>query len=273
MKRLFSSFLTLVMLLTLSAPAYADVMWEPNSNYFYDTHRDQCEYENRGYYANGKEGFITLWDAPNGGTVRAQFQNGERMWVYYIYRDRWALTAYWTDGEETSGWVPLADLYLIYDHISFEEEYGDQFRDYQGEFASFDGEPGSYIQLWEYPGAWDEKETLELTPEFLDALRGTEEQPSYISKIYTDEHGANWGYVAYMYGLRNFWICLDNPSCIMSSCIPLTGSLIESGELIAPKEPVLPAVSYTPYILVAAVAAVTGGLLFFFYGKRRKTTK
>ena len=62
MKHLFSSFLTLVMLLALSAPAYADVMWEPNSNYFYDTHQDQCEYENRGYYANGREGFITLWD-------------------------------------------------------------------------------------------------------------------------------------------------------------------------------------------------------------------
>ena len=58
----------------------------------------------------------------------------------------------------------------------------------------------------------------------------------------------------------------------MSSCIPLAGSLIQSGELISPKEPVLPAASYTPYILVAAVAAVTGGLLFFFYGKRRKTT-
>ena len=51
----------------------------------------------------GLSSFITLWDAPNGGTVRAQFQNGEQMWVYYIYRDRWALTA----------WCKLQRLLLI----------------------------------------------------------------------------------------------------------------------------------------------------------------
>lgn len=272
MKRFFSCLLTLLMLLALSAPAYADIMWEPGGDRFYESHREQCEYNTRSYYANGQDGFVTLWDAPNGSMVKAQYENGEILWVGYTYQGKWALVSQWEDGKESSGWVPLADLYLVYDHISFEEEYGGQFRDYHGEFADFDREPGSYIQLWEYPGAWHEKETLALTQEFLDALRGTEEQPSYISKVYTDENGNTWGYVAYMYGMRNFWICLDNPDCIMSSCVPLVGSLIESGELIAPKEPTLPTASYTPYVLVAAVAAATGGLLFAFYGKRRKTT-
>ena len=251
MKHLFSSFLTLVMLLALSAPAYADVMWEPNGNYFYDTHRDQCEYENRGYYANGKEGFITLWDAPNGGTVRAQFQNGERMWVYYIYRDRWALTAYWTDGEETSGWVPLADLSLIYDFISFEEEYADQIRPYNGEFADYAG-GAAEVNFYSYPGSKGISMTWETGGSWhvLDNLTGTLENDSY------------------MYGRLNAWFCLDEPD---GTDFPVRE--VSTAELIPAQTPVLPVKGYTPYILVAAVMAVTGGLLFFFYGKRRKTTK
>lgn len=186
MKKFFTCLLILITLLALSAPAYADIMWEPRSDRFYENHREKCEYNARSYYANGTEGFITLWDAPNGSMVKAQYENGEILWVGYTYQGKWALASRWEDGREITGWTPMADLYLVYDHISFEEEHGGQLRDYHGEFANFSMEPGSYIQLWEYPGAWDEKETLELTTEYLDALRGTEEQASYISKIYTD---------------------------------------------------------------------------------------
>lgn len=269
MKHLFSSFMTLAMLLALSAPAYADVMWEPNSNYFYDTHRDQCEYENRGYYANGKEGFITLWDAPDGGMVRAQFQNGEQMWVYYIYRDRWALTAFWTDGKETSGWVPLADLSLVYDFISFQEEYADQIRPYNGEFADYAGDVAE-VNFYSYPGSKGISMTWETGGSWhvLDNLTGTAENDSYISQIFVDENGRTWGYVSYMYGRLNAWFCLDEPD---GTDFPVRE--VSTAELIPARTPVLPAKGYTPYILVAGVAAVTGGLLFFFYGKRRKTTK
>ena len=271
MKRMFSCLLTLLALLALAAPARADILWEPRDNRFYEQHG--CAYEGRSYYANGPEGFVTAWDAPDGTAVRGQYENGEALWVGYTWQD-WALISRsGEDGEETTGWIPREQLYLIYDHISFEEEHGAQFRDYNGEFSDFNGEVGSCIQLWEYPGAWSEKETLTLTQEFLDALRGTNEQPSYISRVYTDENGNNWGYVAYMYGIRNFWICLDNPESIMSSCIPLADSLIESGELTPPQEPVtpkMPARSYVPYILVAAVVILTALLLKKFWSKKEK---
>lgn len=276
MKRLFASFLTLLTLLALTAPACADVMWEPDNNSFYDRHRDQCEYENRSYYANGEEGFVTLWDAPGGSVVRSQYENGEPLRVYFLYED-WGLVARWEEngGNEISGWVPMADLYLIYDHISFEEEYGDRFRDYDGEFADYDGGAGEEFWFWEYPNAGYPRESVPVNQDMLDALRGTADTPSYISRVYTDENGNDWGYVAYMYGIRNFWILLDNPagSETMTSSIPRTEELFASGALTAPQEPELPAQSYIPYILVAAAVAFTAGALLFFYGKRRKSAK
>lgn len=269
MKRFFSCLLTLLMLLALSAPAYADVMWEPSGNSFYDRHREQCEYESRSYYANGREGFVTLLDAPNGSMVRAQFENGEKLHIYFIYSGSWGLAAYWTDGKETSGWVPMAELELVYDYISFAEEYGERITPYNGEFADYAGDAAE-VNFYEYPGAPGIYMTWEMDGDWhvLDNLTGTAENDSYISSVFVDEDGRTWGFVNYMYGRLNAWFCLDEPD---GTDFPVRE--VSAPSLTPAQTPVLPAGSYAPYILVAAVVAVTGGLLFFFYGKRRKTTK
>lgn len=269
MRRFFSGLLTLVMLLALSAPAYADIMWEPGDDRFYESHRDQCEYNTRSYYANGPDGFVTLWDAPNGSMVKAQYENGEILWVGYTYQGKWALVSQWEDGKETSGWVPMADLYLVYDHISFEEEYTDQIRPYDGEFADYDGNVEA-VNFYKYPGAPEIAQTWETGTDWhvLDNLTGTAESDSYISQVFTDEDGRTWGYVGYMYGRLNAWFCLDEPD---GTDFPVRE--VSAQELTPPQTPVLPAGGYVPYALVAVVVAATGGLLFFFYGKRRKTTK
>lgn len=274
MKRLYSLVLVLLMLLALEVPAYADIMWEPRDDGFYESHREQCSYENRSYCANGPKGFVTLWDAPGGGMVRAQYENGEILWVGFTYKD-WALVNRWEDRKEITGWVKLSELYLLYDHISFAEEYGEQFRDYGGEFGDYvPQEEGERFGLWEYPLDYWPREWLEMNPEFLDALRGTADQSSYISKVYIDSGGEAWGFVNYMYGIRNFWILLDNPTCNgIMCCSEKVGDLIYDGVITAPQTPVLPAKGYTPYILVALVVGATGGILAFFYGKRRKSTK
>ena len=56
--------LAVLMALTLAMPAFADVMWEPYGNNFYEAHRDECQYENRTYLANGPEGYLTLRQRP-----------------------------------------------------------------------------------------------------------------------------------------------------------------------------------------------------------------
>ncbi len=272
MKRLLTCALALAMLLPLTAPAYADVMWEPNDNSFYYRHQYQCEYENRSYYANGREGFVTLWDAPDGSLVRSQFENGETLWVYFIYEDNWALTACWVDGKETSGWVPMSDLERVYDFICFEEEYADRIAPYNGEFADFDGDVEA-VNFYAYPGAPAVSQSFDLAEmskhgdSILDNLTGTAEAPSYISSIFVDEDGRTWGYVNYMYGHLNSWFCLDEPD---GTDFPVRE--VDAPSLTPARTPTLPAAGYAPYILVAAVVAVTAGLLAFFYGKRRKKT-
>lgn len=268
-KHLFCLTLAFVTALALTATAGADLLWEPTDDLFFRTHN--CVYEDRSYYANGSEGFITLWDAPGGSTVRAQYRNGEKLWVGYTCKD-WALISCREGRDELSGWAPLSDLYLVYDHISFEEEYGDQFRDYDGEFADYDGEAGEEFWLWEYPHAGEPKSVQKTTRQMLDALLGTSDMvPCCISKVYVDRNDWTWGFVEWLYSDRDFWILLDNPTCdgIMTSCIPEVDDLINSGKITLPQEPVLPGPSYTPYILAAAVVIITAGLLRIFWKKKK----
>ena len=120
-RRIGSLILVLTVLLTLCAVAQADVLWEPDNN-FYVKNADQCDYIGRQYYANGDEGFITLWEAPGGTRAVHQFQNGYTLWVYYQFED-WACAVVWGDEGEITGWAPMEDFVLKYDYLSFEEEY------------------------------------------------------------------------------------------------------------------------------------------------------
>lgn len=273
MKKVLICVMSLMMLFALSPAAFADILWSPADNSFFDTHYRSCEYLGRSYYANGGEGFVTTWDAPEGSVVKEQYQNGEVLWVGYTYQG-WGLVSRWDDGEEVSGWVPMSDLYLVYDHISFEEEFGSEFQEYNGEFAGYGGEAGELFQFWEYPNAGEPNMTLEIRQEMLDALRGTGTDQSYISKVYVDDSGQTWGFVNYMYGIRNFWLLLDNPTGdgIMTSCVPEADDLIASGELVPPQEPVPPklgAMGWLPYGITAVVAAAAAGVIAIIYGKKK----
>ena len=269
MKRIPTCILTLLMLFSLTAPAFADIMWEPDDNTFFEKHRRDCAYENRSYYANGKDGFITLLDAPDGGMVRAQYENGEVLWVGYTYRD-WALVSRWEDGNSFSGWMPMADLTLVYDYLCFAEEYADQITEYNGEFADYNG-GAKVFNFYEYPGAAEIKHSFEASGDMgwdiVGNLTGAHRNSSYISSIFVNGDGRTWGFVNYMYGYRNGWFCLDEPD---GERFPPRE--IPAVELTPAQEPSLPAASYLPYGLVAAVIAITAGLLVFFYGKRGKST-
>lgn len=269
MKRIMTCALTVMMLLSLAAPAFADIMWEPDDNAFFEKHRRDCAYENRSYYANGRDGFITLLDAPDGSMVRAQYENSEVLWVGYTYKD-WALISRWEDDASFSGWVPAADLSLVYDYICFAEEYADQITDYNGEFADYDG-VAEVFNFYAYPGAAEIDYSFKISDnwggDIVGNLTGTHGTSSYIRSIFVDEDGRTWGFIQYMYGYRNGWFCLDEPD---GSNFPVRE--VSVAELTPAREPSLPASSYLPYGLVAAVVAVTAGLLVFFYGKRKKST-
>ena len=254
MKRWLTYCCCILTLLALCATARADVLWEPDNN-FYVKNADQCDYIGRQYYANGDEGFITLWEAPGGTRAVHQFQNGYTLWVYYQYED-WACAVVWGDEGEITGWAPMEDFVLKYDYLSFEEEYADEIHPYDGQFAGYDGDAAE-IAFYEYPGAPEPKALWEAA-EILDQLTSTED--SYIASTFTDEDGRTWGSVAYLFGTRNLWFCLDEPD---GRDFPVRQ--VGTPELTAAQEPTLPARGYVPYILsgvlVIAVVATAAVLL------------
>lgn len=271
MKKLLSFTLTIITLFTLAAVAYADIIWEPEND-FYERHRDECTYTARRYYANGPGGFVTLYDAPGSSSYSAQYENGAALSSQFRYQD-WLFVYIWNNGREDGGWVPLSELYLIYDYISFEEEYGGRFQPYNGEFADYDG-PVEGIKLYEYPYGGSNNTLRVGQEQLLDCLRGTPDTRSYISYVYYDgENGDVWGFVGYMQGYRDFWIRLNDPTgeAGHEAGEPTLEDLISDGEITAPRRPVPPAtspISWLAWILVAAVVAVTAVVLLHFYGRR-----
>lgn len=264
MKKFVTLWLSLVLLLSLIAPARADVLWEPD-NRFYETHRDQCTLEERSYYANGEDGFVTLWNAPNGSRVEGQFENSTVLRVYWRYKD-WGCVSIRVGEEWVEGWVPMADLVLIYDYISFAEGYADQITPYNGEFADYGGD-ADLANFFAYPGAGEVQRIYEYAQwtDLWNNLTGSADGESYIQSIFVDEDGRTWGYVGYMYGHLNAWFCLDEPDGV-----DFPEREMDAPALIPARTPVLPTVSYVPYVLVGAVVLVTAGLLLVFFRKKKK---
>ena len=262
MRRLLTGCWALALLLALCAPARADVLWEPN-NSFYERHRDQCEYIGRQFYANGDQGFITLWDAPEGTRVVHQFQNGYTLWIYYQYED-WVCAVVWGDEGEIAGWAPMEDFVLKYDYLCFAEEYAHEIHPYDGEFDDYDG-GAAEIVFYEYPGAPEPKDIWEAA-EILDQLTGRE-GTSYIASTFTDEEGRTWGYVAYLFGSRNLWFCLDEPD---GRDFPVRQ--VSTPELTAAREPTLPARGYVPYLLsgVLVIAVVAAAAVMLARRKKKR---
>ena len=146
MRRLFGGLFVALLAMSLAVPAAADVIWEPEDA-FYKSHAEDCTLLQRSFYTNGAAGYVNFYASPESSSVTGQMENGEKLYVYWQYED-WGYV-------EEEGWVALSDLQLIYDYLSFEEEYGDQFLPYDAETCGplLDEWTGDTLALWPYPGA------------------------------------------------------------------------------------------------------------------------
>ena len=148
MKRLLCTVLTLCL---LGTTAFADIAWEPE-NSFYARNQRKCEPEERVYWVNGAEGFITAREEPEGKPL-GNLKNGALRYVYGTYeRDgvRWGLINVSADrepelflAEELDGgwhevWVPMEEMVLRYDHQSFLEDHPGEVQEVEQE-ADFSG--------------------------------------------------------------------------------------------------------------------------------------
>jgi len=262
-KKRFLPLIVLLLTACLLSPAYADVIFEPN-NSFFNLHREECTYLNRSFFANGKDGYVNFHSSPN-GLISGHFENGTVLHVDWQYQN-WGTVSVRTNNSWKDNWVCLDDLSLMYDHISFAEEYKEQIRPYQDEFSDF-SRPIESLSFFSYPGAPTPEVTIDLTKNqsILSCLVGTTETPSYISSLFVDESGLSWGYITYIQGIRNVWFCLDHPD---KDTFPIR----ETGqpELIPPADPPSILSEYLPYLLVGGIVFVTASLLILFHIRSRK---
>ena len=190
--------MSLVLMMGLALPVSADLIWEPQDN-FYESHRDECDYVGRRYQAAGYDDQVTLYSKPNGraketlangqsGTVQFTWQSEDQVWGYICYAGE----------DQAEGWVPMDELTLIYDDQQFQEDHASELQNVEPVKVEF-----TQGILYSYPGG-PAGSVLEEAKEY---------QPfsEMFTLIYTDEDGLRWGYVGYYMGRRNSWICLDDP--------------------------------------------------------------
>ncbi len=180
-----------VLLLLVPALAFADVIVEPD-NSFYRTHQSECQHRTgRTYLANGPDGTLDLYTAP-AGTVAETLNNGTAFYCQWTYTDKEG--AVWGFSERHGTWAPLGYTLVQYDETAFEE-------DHKSEITAVTDRTGAEyatVYLYEYPGASD---FIQLDNVGLGA-----------EKLYTDEQGRQWGFVSYIYAIRDRWFCLDEPA-------------------------------------------------------------
>ena len=183
--------LMFALLLLLPTLTMADAIVEPE-NSFYRTHQNECEHRTgRVYLINGPDGSQSIYTAP-GGTVSKTVENGTGFYCQWFYTD--AQGNVWGFAEAFDAWVPMGYTLVQYDFIAFEEEHRDAITDNKEQIA-VESEPA---YLYPYPGGPN--------PFEFDGLKGC-----VPAQCYTDENGRLWGFIPYIYGLRNYWVCLSAP--------------------------------------------------------------
>lgn len=267
MKRIVSLICVLVLsVLLVPVNARADVIYEPWDS-FYEEHRGECEYVSRNFTAEGPNGNVTLYESPESSWEEAVIENGEQIHISYTYRDAdgilWGCCELWD--ENIIGWIPMDYLVVVYDGISFEEEYGDQFVPVAGSLESAEL-MGATVNFWKYPGS----------NEVISVTLSDDYWPDF-QMSYTDPHDREWVRCNYYMGIKGYWIFLDDPTAefdtLFPEGIPVTEPETEPTEEAREAIPeIVPKRNWEGKILtviaVTAVVAVTAVLLYLL--KRKK---
>lgn len=211
MKKMIGVLVALMCWMLCVLPVKADVIWEPYNDSFYTDHRESCERINRNYTADGPENKVLVYKSPENPVVVETWENGYTANIYYTWTDEngniWGMYNNWETDE--TGWVPMEYMNVVYDKISFEEEFEESIVEESGVI------PGEYVGMsiyfWSYPGAENCVDVV--MPEHKENL------PQY-HKIFVDEEGRKWGCIGYYHGIRGMWICLDSASADVGTLYP-----------------------------------------------------
>lgn len=229
MKRKLIALLTAMLLtVALATPAFADLIWEPYGDAFYERHRDEITYHDRAYITNGAEGYVTVRTSPDSFTEVVNLSNGTRFFVIHVWEDKdgtqWGI-GYPAGMFDYKGWVRLSDMAMVYDYICFNEDHGGEFRDYDG---SEDHLTEAYV--YTYPGG--------VVKSKLEQGSGDYRFTDSFQNLYTDENGLRWTFISYYMGHRDGWVCIDDPmnETLGTDTYLTVGQVREGSALMTPSE-------------------------------------
>ncbi|MEA4894536.1 MAG: hypothetical protein VB064_04665 [Oscillospiraceae bacterium] len=249
---------------TLAGHALADVIWEPNDD-FYRTHFDECEYVNRVYYSNGENGYMELFSEP-GGSSLGFAENGKPFNVQFSYRlgdEVWGVTEYSEskgnlapsgEGDAKSGWFKLSDAAQKFDYQSFDGEHSTDYVAYDGDYSEI--KDMQNIVVWTFPNSGETNGTIDEIDENFS-----------IDHIYSDVSGKSWGFVSYYYGMKSFWICLTAPN---DASLPAKDIPVPEFYTPSPDSKPVPTGSDMTTVIIICVAAVILSTAVLFAALNRK---
>ena len=193
----------------LGVSVQADLIFEPYEDPFYYKYAEECTYVNRVFTANGPDGIVILYESPDSAVEITAWKNGFTAYISFTYEDEnGVLWGVYDNGDrKESGWMPMEYMEVVYDSISFEEEYADDIIEENGNLDEAYLETEVYV--YQYPGAQDG---------YCVTVSG-EDLPEY-QCVFTDEEGRRWGRIGYYYGHKNKWICLQNPTADYDTLFP-----------------------------------------------------
>ena len=219
MKLLKKSFLILVLVLIFATAAAADVLPWPDNSYF-QNNEEEMEPMSGGYMVNCSGNNQKFYSAP--GKMIAEFTVPRGEIVYPSYRctkqgKEWCIVEQWSEAY-SCGWCPMDVLLPLYNSSYFTEEHAEEID--EGFTQKFD--EGTVLYFYSYPGSGVTSDyATVLTPEPLEFIRS-----------YTDSEGRKWGCVGYWYGIRDCWLCIDDPTNDSLPFVPAAkrndGSYIEA---------------------------------------------
>lgn len=249
---------------------YADIIYVPDGNSFYLSNSSECPYHGRSYTAAGPSGMVKSFNAPDGKSEKATYPNGTQFFITHTYTDTkgvvWGISA---EGHLTdSGWMKISSLNLIYDYISFAEEHGTEFTVFDA--AKYQLPSSGEVKFWKYPNSGIVAGKLDAAN--LGDSQQTESQ--YISQVYTSPDGRIWGFIKYIFGMKNVWVCLDDKGSEPETT-ETAGQLIDSFETALPDDDNQPLAlksgnSWIIPIIAAAVLAVAAGIMISIFYERKK---
>lgn len=269
----FGIVLGLILAVILTSTVQADIIWEPTDN-FYQGHRAACKEVYRSYLANGEDGYVAMYKSPASDRKVQLFKNGYEFNFSYSYTDtngkEWGLVE---PSNTATGWVPMEELVMKYDNISFCEEHEDEFTEYNGEYD--DKLSGRLLIIWEYPSSGEVR--VKLT---------TNISTTNIPYIYTDGDGNTWGLYMFLervqrlsgdeedtskWNNENGWVCLNDPDNEELPVIDHQGEMIPAIDALPDLEEVNEK-SEMLFLLIGAlvlVISVTAGIIIHVKMKKR----